>query len=107
MALITDFGFSNAARRTNVAYSRPYGHTDGYVRSNTTPWDPSNDVYAFGVTCCQVCSDSVAHLLWSVSQSMECCLGCPGEQESAYRHCPRGYQDLYSWQYSSTGTSCC
>ena len=60
-ALITDFGFSSAARRTDVAYSRPYGNTPGYVNSNNaTPWDPSNDVYAFGVTCCQVCSDSVA-----------------------------------------------
>jgi len=70
-ALITDFGFSNAARRTDVAYSRPYGHTDGYVsNTNTKPWDPSNDVYAFGVTCCQVCSGSAA-VECSFSQSME------------------------------------
>ena len=59
-ALITDFGFSNAARRMNVEYSRSWGFTPGYVRdsSDITPWDPSSDVYAFGVTCCQVCSDS-------------------------------------------------
>ena len=51
-ALITDFGFSS------VAYSKSYA---GYVGSNNvTPWDFSNDVYAFGVTCCQVCSDSAA-----------------------------------------------
>ena len=58
-ALITDFGFSNAAaRHTNESFSRPYGYTPGYVSgSNITPWDPSNDIYAFGVTCCQVCSN--------------------------------------------------
>ena len=65
-ALITDFGFSNATRRANVAYSKSYGNTDGYVSSNnTTPWDPSNDVYAFGVTFCQVCSDSAAEECFS------------------------------------------
>ena len=51
-ALITDFGFPT------VAYSKPYA---GYVGSNNvTPWDFINDVYAFGVTCCQVCSHSAA-----------------------------------------------
>ena len=64
-ALITDFGFSNAARRTNVSYSKSCGFTPGYnMRSDGiaefTPWDPRNDVYALGVTCCQVCSVSVA-----------------------------------------------
>ena len=60
-ALITDFGFSNATRRAQVAYSKTCGFTPGYVSSNNiTPWDPGNDVYAFGVTFCQVCSDSAA-----------------------------------------------
>ena len=60
-ALITGFEFSNAARRANQPYSQTYSYTDGYVRAdNITRWDPSNDVYAFGVTCCQVCSYSAA-----------------------------------------------
>jgi len=55
-ALITDFGCSNAARRAHVDYSRSCGYTPGYISESNemTPWDPSNDVYAFGVTCCQV-----------------------------------------------------
>jgi len=55
-ALITDFGFSNAARRMNVEYSRSWSFTPGDVmdRNDITPWDPTNDVHAFGVTCCQV-----------------------------------------------------
>ena len=61
-ALITGFGFSNAAaRHANVSFSRSYGNTSGYVNGdNVKPWDLSNDVYAFGVTCCQVCSYSAA-----------------------------------------------
>ena len=60
-ALVTGFGFSNAAHRRSVAYSASCGFTPGYVRSDKiTLWDSSNDVYAFGVTCCQVCSYSAA-----------------------------------------------
>ena len=46
----------------NVEYRRSWGFTPGYVRDSNdfTPCDPSNDVYAFGVTYCQVCLDSSA-----------------------------------------------
>ena len=65
-ALITDFGFSNAARHLNIEYSRSAGLTPGYAGDNIAHWDPSNDIYAFGITCYQVCLDSAALERFSV-----------------------------------------
>jgi len=74
-ALITDFGCSNAVRRTNMEFSVPAGKTPGYVnpRTKVTPWDPSNDVYAFGVTCCQVVLVGTRKDIASIPEDIEFC----------------------------------
>jgi len=60
-ALITDFGYSNLARHTDASQSHSIacGYSHGYIPpwlrdEPFARWDPQNDVYAFGITCCQV-----------------------------------------------------